>query len=207
MKLIYNKAFITSILSNKLLLTNLNFLIMKRLFFLLLGFMVLTFPILAQEVVSEEMPAELLTLKKGNIPAPVLKAAEKLFEGSSQIGWGVFPYELKNYGWAVDKDFNGPIEHYEIQFKGKDGSDIYAVFESTGELISDRIIHKNAPVPAAIMKSIEKSEYKNWKLAGDVELIRNTQKKVVEHYAVKLTDGNKKKTLYFTEKGDVLVNK
>jgi hypothetical protein len=180
---------------------------MKKSLFLLLGFLALTFPILAQEVVSEEVPAEQLTLKKGNIPAPVAKAAEQLFEGSTQIAWGAFPYELKNYGWAVNKEYNEPIDHYEIQFKGKDGSDIYAVFESTGELISDRIVHKNAPVPAAIMKSIENSEYKNWKITGDVELIKNTQKKVVEHYAVKLTNGNKKKTLYFTTKGDVLTNK
>ena len=180
---------------------------MKKLVFLLLGFLVLSFPVLAQELVSDEGPAEHLTLKKGNIPAPVIKAAEQLFEGNTQVAWGVFPYELRNYGWVANKEYNEPIDHYEIQFKGKDGSDIYAVFESTGELISDRIIHKNAPVPTAIMKSIENSEYKNWKIAGDVELIKNTQKRVVEHYAVKLIDGSKKKTLYFTTKGDVLTNK
>jgi hypothetical protein len=179
---------------------------MKKTLFLVLGFLVLEFPILAQELASEDGPAELLTLKKGNIPAPVLKAAEQLFEGSTQIAWGVFPYELKNYGWVVNKEYNEPIDHYEIQFKGKDGSDVYAVFESTGEFISSRIIHKNAPVPPAIMKSIENSQYKNWKVSGDVELIKNTQKKAVEHYVVKLTNGNMKKTLYFTEKGEVLIN-
>jgi hypothetical protein len=180
---------------------------MKRVLFLLLGFLALSFPILAQDMVSDEGPAELLTLKKGNIPAPVIKAAEQLFEGNIQVAWGVFPYELKNYGWEVNKDYNEPIEHYEIQFKGKDGSDIYAVFESTGELISSRIVNKNAPVPQAIVKTIEKSEYKDWKITGDVMLIKNTQKKTVEHYAVKLTKGNMKKTLYFTTKGDVLTNK
>jgi hypothetical protein len=180
---------------------------MKRLLFLLLGFLVLSFPILAQGLVSDEGPAEYLMLKKGNIPPQVLKAAEQLFEGNTQVAWGVFPYELKNYGWEVNKDYNEPIEHYEIQFKSKDGSDIYAVFESTGELISSRIVNKNAPVPQAVVKALEKSEYKDWKIAGDVELIKNTQKKVVEHYAVKLTKGNMKKTLYFTTKGDLLANK
>ncbi|MCX6332867.1 MAG: hypothetical protein NT092_01005 [Bacteroidia bacterium] len=180
---------------------------MKKSLFLILGFLALTFPILAQELVPEEMPNEILTLKKGNIPAPVIKAAEQLFEGNSQIAWGVFPYELKNYGWVVNSEYNEPIDHYEIQFKGKDGSDIFAVFESTGELISSRIIHKNAPVPPAIMKSIENSEYKDWEIASDLILIKNTQKKVVEHYAVKLTKVNMKKTLYFTTKGDVLINK
>jgi hypothetical protein len=185
----------------------LNFLIMKRLLFLLLGFLALSFPILAQEMVSDEGPAEILTLKKGNIPAPVIKAAEQLFEGNTQIAWGVFPYELKNYGWVVNTDYNEPINHYEIQFKAKDGSDVFAVFESTGELIASRIVRKNAPVPPDIMKSIEKGEYKDWKITGDVMLIKNTQKKTVEHYAVKLAKGNLNKTLYFTVKGEPLANK
>jgi hypothetical protein len=180
---------------------------MKKSLFLLFGFLVLSFPILAQELVSEEMPEEYLILKKGNIPAPVIKTAEQLFAGNNQVAWGVFPYELKNYGWVANREYNEPIDHYEIQFKGKDGSDIYAVFESTGELICSRITHKNTPVPAAIMKSIENSEYKDWKIADDVMLIKNTQKKVIEHYAVKLTKGNMKKTLYFTTKGDVLPGK
>ena len=180
---------------------------MKKLLFLASAFLVLTFPILAQDLVSEEVPTEFLTLKKGNIPPAVIKAAEQLFEGNTQIAWGFFPYELKNYGWVVNKEYNEPIDHYEIQFKGKDGSDIFAVFESTGEFISSRVVNKKAPVPPDIMRSIEKSNYKDWKIIGDVMLIKNNQKKTVEHYAVKLEKGNMKKTLYFTKKGEVLTNK
>ncbi len=177
---------------------------MKKSLFFLLGFLALSFPIFAQEMVSEDVAAEFLILKKGNIPPKVLEAAELLYKGSTQIAWGVFPYELKNYGWVVDKEFNGPIDHYEIQFKGKDGSDIFAVFESTGELISSRIINKNAPVPPPVLKSIESSQYKDWKIVGDVARVTKEQKKVVEHYAVKLNKGNMNKTLYFTMKGDII---
>ena len=178
---------------------------MKKSLFLILGMLVLTFPILAQE--SEQVPEEFLTLKKGNIPPAVIKAAEQLFQGNTQVAWGAFPYELKNYGWVVNKDYNEPINHYEIQFKAKDGSDIFAVFESTGELISTKIINKQAPVPPAIMKAIENGAYKDWKIVGDVMKIKNSQKNTVEHFAVKLSKGTMTKTLYFTIKGEVLTNK
>jgi hypothetical protein len=177
---------------------------MKKIQFLILAFLVLSIPILAQEEMAEEVPIESLTLKKGNIPPAVLKSAEQLFQGNTQIAWGVFPYELKDYGWVVDKEYNEPIDHYEIMFKTANGSEIYAVFESTGELIRSRMVNKNAPVPKAIMNTIEKSEYKDWKIIGDAMLIKNNQKKVVEHYTVKLEKGKMKKTLHFNPKGEIL---
>ncbi len=180
---------------------------MKRLLFLFSAFLVLTFPILAQGLVSEDVPEESFTLKKGNIPPQVIKTADELFKGDTQVAWGVFPYELKNYGWFVNKDYNEPIDHYELQIKGKDGSDIFAVFESTGELISYKVINKNAAPPRVILNSIEKGEYKDWKIVGDVMRIKNSQKKTVEHYAVKLEKGNMKKTLYFTLNGETLTVK
>lgn len=175
---------------------------MKKLQFLVLAFLVFSIPVLAQELVTEEVPMENLTFKKGNIPPEILKSADQLFQGSIQKGWGVFPYELKSYGWSVNRDYNEPIDHYEIKMTGKDGSDIFAVFESTGELISCKVINKNAAPPKPILAAIEKGEYKDWKIVGDVLLIKNTQKKTVEHYAVKLEKGNQKKTLYFTTKGE-----
>ncbi len=163
----------------------------------------LTLPLIAQDYTEEE-PVESLMLKKGNIPAPVLKAAEKLFEGSTQIAWGSFPYELKDFGWAVDQDYNEPIDHYEIRFKGKDGSDIYAVFESTGELIKCKIINRDAPVPKNIATALESGQYKGWKIVGDVMQIKSTQKKVDEHYAVKVEKEGKRKTIYFAPDGKLL---
>jgi len=176
---------------------------MKKLI-LLLGLVVLAFPVLAQ--MSDDAPQDFLILKKGNIPLPVQAAADKLFKGDTQVAWGTFPYELKNYGWVVNKDYNEPIDHYEVKFKASNGSDIYAVFESTGELISTKIINKNAPVPPAIMKAITDGKYKDWQIAGDVMQIKNTQKKVVEHYAIKLKKGDMTKHLYFTVKGEELPN-
>jgi hypothetical protein len=178
---------------------------MKRIIFSIVFLLAALFPSIAQ--ITEEVPVESLTLKKGNIPPAVIKAADDFFKGSTQVKWGVFPYELKDYGWVVNKDYNEPIDHYEIYLKSANGSDIYAVFESTGELIRYRTLDKKAPVPAAIAQAIAKTDYKDWKITGDTEIVRCNQKKIVEHYAVKLEKGNLKKTLYYTIKGEGLVNK
>ena len=89
--------------------------------------------------------------------------------------------------------------------RAKDGSDIFAVFESTGELIKCKIINKDAPSSEADHRcQLEKGEYKDWKIAGDVMQIKSTQKKVDEHYAVKVEKDKMKKTLYFTSQGSLL---
>jgi hypothetical protein len=179
---------------------------MKKSLFLLMMFLVFIFPVIAQED-SEQVPEEILTLKQGNIPPQILKSAEQLFQGSTQVKWGVFPYELKDYGWVVNKEYNEPIDHYEIQLKAKDGSDVDAVFESTGQLIRYNLVKKNAPVPASVLGSIKNSPYKDWKIIGDIMLVSNNQKRVVDHYVVKVENGNKKKTLFYTVKGEALANK
>ncbi len=177
---------------------------MKKLLFLFLALMVPLFPILAQELDIEEVPVESLNLKKPNIPPSVIKAADKLFEGSTQVAWGKFPYQLKDYGWAVDNEYNLPIDHYEVLFKTKDGSDIHAIFESNGELIRYSVINKNTPPPKVIIDNLEKGPYKDWKIVGDIMKIVSNQKKVVEHYNVKVAKGNMTKNLYFTVTGDAL---
>ncbi len=173
----------------------------------LIFFLVASFPAFAQDPMTEEVPVESLTLKKGNIPPDVLKAAEEIFKGDKQVEWGAFPYELKNYGWVVDQDYNQPIDHYEIHMKTNDGKDVFAVFESNGDLIRYRTIDKNAAVPVQILRAIAKTEYKDWKVLGGTEIVTNKQKKVVEHYDVKVQKGNETRHLYYTIKGERLINK
>jgi hypothetical protein len=180
---------------------------MKKLVLSILSMLVIIFPLIAQQQVTEEIPVESLILKKANIPPAVSKSADSIFIGNTQVRWGVFPYELKDYGWVVNKDYNEPINHYMINLKAKDGSDIYAVFESTGQLIRYRMVNKNAIIPESIKNALAKSDYKDWKITGDTEIVKNNQKKVVEHYIVKLEKDNKKKALYYNLKGEQLTNK
>ncbi len=164
-------------------------------------------PVLAQPEPTEEDPQEMLFLKKGNIPPAVLRAADSLFKGDTQVGYGVFPYELKKYGWVVDKDYNGPIDHYEVSVRTKNGGEAYAVFESTGQVVTYRAIEKNRPLPRPIQEALAKSPYKDWTVSKDTEFVKNYQKKTVEHFVVRLQKDGKKKKLYFTMKGEQLVNK
>ncbi len=179
---------------------------MKRSIFYIPLLLILTVPALAQNIKDEE-PVESLFLRKGNIPAPVIAAAEQLFQGNTQVAWGSFPYELKDYGWEVNKNYNEPIDHYEIKFKGKDGSDIFAVFESTGELIKCKIVNKDAVVPKPVRTAIDKSQYKDWKIVGDIMRIKSNQKKIEEHYTVTVEKGNMRKVLYYTPDGVLLSEK
>jgi hypothetical protein len=180
---------------------------MKKFLISSVFFLVAFFPLVAQELISEEVPEEFLTLKKGNLPPNVIKAAEELFKGNTQIKWGVFPYELKDYGWVVNKDNNEPIDRYEISMKAKDGSDVFAVFEANGELIRYRMVHKDEALPSKVLNAIAKTEYKDWKLVGETEVVKSNQKKIVDHYIVKMKNGNKKKNLYYSFNGDMLMNK
>ncbi len=187
---------------------NLNFRVMKKLSLLLLTLLVPVFPILAQELMqTEDIPVETLVLKKGDIPPNIITAADKLFEGMKQVAWGKFPYQLKDYGWVVDKDYKLPIDHYEVQFKAKDGSDIYAVFEANGELVRYKVINRDAAPPRVIMNNLEKGPYKDWKIVGDVMRVVSNQKKVVEHYAIKVSNNGMTKNLYFTKTGDAITER
>jgi hypothetical protein len=179
---------------------------MKKLILFLISSLILFFPVIAQEV-TEEVPEEVFTLKRGNIPQAVLKTADEFFKGATQIKWGVFPNELKSYGWVKNKNYNEPIDHYEITMNSSNGSTVDAVFESTGELIRYRTVTKNVPPPSVIMKAIINSPYKDWTIIKDTEIIKDYQNKIAEHYAVKLEKGNQKKTLYYTMDGNLLTNK
>lgn len=180
---------------------------MKKLSFAFIVLLAFFMPVKAQQEDTDVEPVESLTLKKGNIPPAIMKTVEEIFKETQQVAWGVFPYQLKDYGWIVDKDYNEPIDHYEIYVKAHDGTDIYALFESTGELIRYKSVNKNAAVPEIILNAIQKTPYKDWKIEKGTELITDVQKKIVEHFTVRLTNGTKKKVLYFTKTGQELVNK
>ena len=179
---------------------------MKKLAFTLIFFSAAFFPVLAQEM-TEEVPAEAITLKKGNIPAAVLKTAEAILTESSQVQWSITPEQLKKYGLVTFADNNKPIDQYEISFRVKDGIYANAFFKPTGELIRYREVNKNPGLPVVVMKAIGKTPYKGWKVMGEKEVIMDNQNKVVEHYSVKLENGNHKKILHFTKQGDMLASR
>lgn len=179
---------------------------MKKTLFVLMTMLMFAFPALAQNDESEDVPMQILVLKKGNIPEPVLKTAEKLYSEDIQVKWGSLPDKLKNEGWLEYKD-KKPIDRYEILFKSKEGASVDAVFASTGDLISYREVNKNAALPLDVVKAIDKSSYKGWNILSDSEVVTDRQNSIVEHFKVRLENGKQKKTLNFTREGNLLLNK
>jgi hypothetical protein len=180
---------------------------MKKQFFLLAFLLAIFLPAGAQNIKADEEPIESLTLKKGNIPASVLSTADEIFKENKQVQWGTFPYQLKKYGWVIDTVNKPRPNLYEIYLKTKDGIDIYAIFDGRGNLIRYRTIEKNGALPVPVLNAIAKTQYNDWKVEPGTVLITDKQNNVEEHYSVKLTKGNRKKTLYFTKEGNQVFNK
>jgi hypothetical protein len=155
---------------------------------------------ISKEMSGETFPSE----KKNDCPPRIIKASKQLFQGSTLIAWSLTPNEFKEYGLFSNNESNDPVSHYKIELRTKDGSDVVAVFKSTGELIRYNLINKNAPLPAAIRKQIKNSHYRDWKIASYTKQIKNNHKNVVEHLIVKLEKRNINKTFFFSNKGEAL---
>jgi hypothetical protein len=183
---------------------------MKKLLISLLAFSGFLFPLLAQvdhdQRENDVIPVESLTLKKEQIPDAIVKAVINDFATGQAFRWGKFPYALEKYGWVVNQDEIGEKpDHYEVNIKAKDGSDVYAVYTPDGTIIESRTIRKNASLPTSVQEALAKSQYKDWTVVGDKELIKyfNTRKDVEAHYRVTVEKNNVKKSISFNYKEPV----
>lgn len=183
---------------------------MKKLVSMLLATTGFVFPLFAQvdHILdeSEAVPVESLILKKDQVPAAIVNAVNSDFSNSEAFMWGKFPYVLEKYAWVVDKDATGvKPDFYEVYIKAKDGSDIYAVYAPDGTIKQSRTIRKNAALPLSVTQALAKSQYKDWTVVGDRELIKyfNSKNNIEEHVKVTVEKGNVKKNLSFNYKEPV----
>ena len=183
---------------------------MKKFFFLLLASAGFTFPLFAQvdHIIdeSEAMPVESLILKKDQVPPAIVNAVNSDFRNGGAFEWGKFPFVLEKYAWVVDKDAgNAKPDFYEVFIKAHDGSDIYAVYTPDGTIKESRTIRKNAALPLSVTESLAKSQYKDWTVVGDKEIIKyfNTKSDVEEHVKVTVEKNSIKKNLSFNYKEPV----
>lgn len=168
------------------------------------------FPLAAQvdhdQSINEIIPIENLVLKKEQVPAAIVKAVNDEFATAQAFRWGKFPYVLEKYGWVVAKDAaNQKPDRYEVNIKVKDGSDIYAIYSPDGTIIQSKVIRKNAILPSSVLQALAKSQYKDWQVVGDKELIKyfNAKNDVEEHFRITVEKNNVKKTISFNYKEPV----
>jgi hypothetical protein len=161
------------------------------------------------EEVDEEVPVKAVILKKDQIPAEVQKSVGKDFTYGEPIQWSNFPYLFQKYGWSIANNGDETIQpdRYDVMIKSKNGGTLNAVYSADGKLLRSREVLKNGPLPLAVEKSINQSEYKDWRIQADKELIQDFENNGLKHYIVRVENGDEKKALYFDEQGNLMAKK
>jgi hypothetical protein len=180
---------------------------MKRFSVAIFAFLAFFSSLAAQEAVSEVAPAEMAEIKKADVPVEVTNAVARDFKDYVPTKFSQFPYQFTKMGWFVNPDNKQKLDHYEVHLILKNGSYLDAVYSSNGDLIRYRQMIKNEALPENITKAIANSQYKDWTISGDHELIKGNPREMTDHYIVKIRKGNVKKNLYLDEKGIFLVNR
>ncbi len=179
---------------------------MKKLLVSMLVFFGFIFPLLAQVDhdwnVNDRVPVVTAKLTKDQIPAVVLKSFNTQFDQNNPQTWTKFPYALKEYGWVYDVG-SSPIglDRYEVTLKSKGGNDLWAVYDSDGNLIETREASTNVAIPPQVMAAFQKSQYKDWAIVGDKEIIKyyheRNNKSVEQHFRISVEKDKVRRSISF----------
>jgi hypothetical protein len=184
---------------------------MKKLLVSILVFSGFLFPLLAQVDhdynVNDRVPIVNATITKDQVPAAVLKAATTQFDLAVPATWSKFPYALKEYGWVYDVGASDiKLDRYEVQMKNKEGHELWAVYSANGELIESREAAKDVAMPVNVQKELANSQYKDWKVVGDKEIIKyyydHNISSVEQHFRLTVEKDNVKKSISFNFQGN-----
>ncbi len=179
---------------------------MKKFLVSFLVFSGLIFPLMAQidhdYNANDRVPVVNATLTKEQVPPSVIKAAQTEFDLTNSATWSKFPYALKEYGWVYDVGASDiALDRYEVTMKNKQGHDLSAVYSDKGDLVESRELYNNVAMPANIQEALAKSQYKDWRVIGDRELIRfyhdNDMKKVEQHFRLTVEKDGVKRSISF----------
>jgi hypothetical protein len=181
---------------------------MKKFSVVLIGFLTFVSALSAQEkAINEVDPVAMSEIKKSDVPAAVTNAVARDFKNYVPTKFSSFPYQFRQFGWFVNTDNKETLDHYQVNMVTQSGSYLEAVYSPTGDLIRYKQLIKNEALPEVITRSIANSDYKDWTITGDHELIKGNPKEMTDHYVIKLKKGNQKKNLFLDEKGIFLLNK
>jgi len=157
-----------------------------------------------------QLPTVEIKVAADLVPAVVKDAFLKDFgEGHQPMVWAKTSSKFDTYGWEQSVDIqNQDILFYTLHTKTSTGSALDAVYKPDGKLVRSREEVKKFEPPQVILASLEKSNYKDWKITKDVHLVKVYEgKTAVDHYALKLEKGKQKKVVYFDKDGNMLMNK
>ena len=183
---------------------------MKKLLFSSLAFLGFLFPLLAQVDhdynANDREPVRSTLITKDQVPPEVVKAVQTKFDLNNSATWSKFPYALKEYGWVYDVGASDvALDRYEVTMKTKKGDELWAVYTSKGELVETRETTNNVTPPANVLAALSKSQYKDWAIVGDKEIIRfyhdHNNNSVEQHFRLTVQKDNVKRSISFNFQG------
>lgn len=156
---------------------------------------------------NDKVPVVNGTITKEEVPAAVLKAFSVEFDKNNPLTWSKFPYALKEYGWVYDAGASTiMLDRYEVTMKTDNGADLWAVYNAKGELIETREMSVNVIIPASIMDAFLNSQYKDWKIVGNKEIIRfyhdHDNSSVEQHFRITIEKDNVTRSISFNFQGN-----
>jgi hypothetical protein len=157
---------------------------------------------------GDREPVVTSRLDKGQVPAEVVKAVNTQFNRNNPLTWSKFPFALKEYGWVYDVGAEDlQLDRYEVTMKTENGNDLWAVYTKSGELVETREMSTNIAVPADVMEMFNNSQYKDWKIVGNREIIRFyhdhslDKSKIEQHFRITVEKDGTKRSISFNWKG------
>lgn len=182
---------------------------MKKLFVTCFAVMAFVLPSIAQVDhdynVNDREPSVNVKITKDKVPAAVLKSVNTQFAEDNPLTWSKFPYALKEYGWVYDAGASEvKLDRYEVTMKTTKG-ELWAVYSANGDLIETREVITNASIPTSVMDKFSKSQYKDWKIIGNKEVIKfyhdHNNSSVEQHFRITIEKDNVKRSISFNWQG------
>jgi hypothetical protein len=90
--------------------------------------------------------------------------------------------------------------------KNKQGHDLWAVYSADGELVESREASKDVAIPSHVQAELAKSQYKDWTVTGDKEIIRyyhdHNTSSFEQHFRLTVEKDNVKRSISFNFQGN-----
>jgi hypothetical protein len=185
---------------------------MKKLLMTSLVLTALGLPMLAQVDhdynLNDRVPIASATITKEQVPAAVLKAVNTEFDKNKPETWSKFPFALKEYGWVYDAGASSlKLDRYEVTMKTSTGNELWAVYDPQGNLVETREMSTNIPMPRSVQEALANSQYKDWKVVGNKEIIRyyhdHSKSSAEQHFRVTVEKDNVKRGISFNDQASI----
>jgi hypothetical protein len=158
--------------------------------------------------VGDREPLMTTSLSVDQIPPAIVEAVRTQFSKDNPQTWSKFPFALQEYGWVYDIGSSDVIlDRYEVTMKTTNNTELWAVYTAKGELVETREMSTNITIPADIMEKFKNSQYKDWKIVGNKEIIKFyhdhslDKSKIEQHFRLNVEKDGVKRAISFNWKG------